>query len=232
MEKHISSQFDSELNSISSRVLELGGVVESQIANAIMALTHFDLGVSERVLEVEKTVNKMELEIDRDLSTMIVRRQPAASDLRFLIGISKTTANLERAGDEAAKIARMARSIIESGSGRRMPVAELRLAAELASQILRRALDALARLDVNEALQIMREDDKIDIEFNGFVRKLVTFMMEDARTISPSLDLLFVAKALERIGDHAKNIGEMIIYIVKGEDVRHIPLEDVESVIG
>lgn len=232
MEKHISSQFDSELNSISSRVLELGGVVESQIASAIAALTHFDTAAAERVFQMEKSVNQMELDIDRDLSTMIVRRQPAASDLRFLIGISKTTANLERAGDEATKIARMAQSIIESGSARRMPVAELRLAAELASQILQRALDALARLDVNEALQIMREDDKIDIEFNGFVRKLVTFMMEDARTISPSLDLLFVAKALERIGDHAKNIGEMIIYIVKGEDVRHIPLDDVATVIG
>lgn len=232
MEKHISSQFDSELNSISSRVLELGGLVESQISTAMLALTHFDTEKVQRVIQLEKIVNQMELDIDRDLSTMLVRRQPAASDMRFLIGISKTTANLERAGDEATKIARMAQSIIESGAARRMPIAELRLAAELASQILRRALDALARLDVDESLAIMREDDKIDIEFNGFVRKLVTFMMEDARTISPSLDLLFVAKALERIGDHAKNIGEMIIYIVKGEDVRHIPLDDVESVIG
>ncbi len=231
MVKHISTQFDSELNSISTRVLELGGAVESQIVTAILALTQFDTAAAGRVFELEKTVNQMELDIDRDLSTMIVRRQPAASDLRFLIGISKTTANLERAGDEATKIARMACSIVESGAARRMPISDLRLAAELASQILRRALDALARLDVNEALQIIREDNKIDIEFNGFVRKLVTFMMEDARTISPSLDLLFVAKALERIGDHAKNIGEMIIYIVRGEDVRHIPLEEVESVI-
>lgn len=232
MEKHISSQFDSELNSISSRVLELGGLVESQISTAMLALTHFDTEKVQRVIQLEKIVNQMELDIDRDLSTMLVRRQPAASDMRFLIGISKTTANLERAGDEATKIARMTQSIIESGAARRMPIGELRLAAELASQLLRRALDALARLDVDESLAIMREDDKIDIEFNGFVRKLVTFMMEDARTISPSLDLLFVAKALERIGDHAKNIGEMIIYIVKGEDVRHIPLDDVESVIG
>lgn len=232
MEKHISSQFDSELNSISSRVLQLGGLVESQISTAMLALTHFDTEKVQRVIQLEKIVNQMELDIDRDLSTMLVRRQPAASDMRFLIGISKTTANLERAGDEATKIARMTQSIIESGAARRMPIGELRLAAELASQLLRRALDALARLDVDESLAIMREDDKIDIEFNGFVRKLVTFMMEDARTISPSLDLLFVAKALERIGDHAKNIGEMIIYIVKGEDVRHIPLDDVESVIG
>jgi len=231
MDKHISSQFDSELNSISSRVLELGGLVESQISAAIVSLTHFEIEASDRVLEIEKKVNQMELDIDRDLSAMIVRRQPAASDLRFLIGISKTTANLERAGDEACKIARMSRSIIESGSARRMPVAELRLAAELASQILRRALDALARLDVNTALQIMREDNNIDVEFNGFLRKLVTFMMEDPRTISPSLDLVFVAKALERIGDHSKNIGELIIYIVKGTDVRHTPLEEVESVI-
>ena len=231
-DKHISSQFDSELTSISTRVLELGGLVEAQIAAAITSLVQLDRSIADRVSEVEQTVNQMELDIDRDLSKMIVRRQPAASDLRFLIGVSKTTANLERAGDEAEKIARMAKSIIQSGSGRRMPVAELKLAADLASDILRRALDALARLDAAEAVQIIREDDKIDVEFNGFLRKLVTFMMEDPRTISASLDLVFVAKALERIGDHAKNIAEMIIYIVKGADVRHTPTEKMESVIG
>lgn len=231
MQKHISSQFDSELNSISSRVLEMGGLVEKQIADAVLALTLYDEHLSDRVIELEKRVNQMELDIDRDLSTTIARRQPAASDLRFIIAISKATANLERAGDEATKIARMTKSIVASGASRKMPVAELRLAAELTSAILRRALDAFARLDVSEALEILREDDKIDIEFNGFVRKLITFMMEDPRTISPSLDLLFVAKALERIGDHSKNIGEMIIYVVKGADIRHSSIAQVESVI-
>ncbi|TSE24706.1 phosphate signaling complex protein PhoU [Tepidimonas aquatica] len=231
MEKHISSQFDAELNSISTRVLEMGGLVERQIQWAVQALLDEDSERAQQVLQVEREINELELGIDADLSTTIARRQPTARDLRFLIGISKTVGNLERAGDEAARIARMAASITESGHARRLPVAELRLAADLASGMLRRALDALARLDVDEALAIMRDDDRIDVEFNGFVRKLVTFMMEDARTISPSLDLLFVAKAIERIGDHAKNIGELIIYIVKGQDVRHAPLEQVETVV-
>ncbi|MCX7815544.1 MAG: phosphate signaling complex protein PhoU [Tepidimonas ignava] len=231
MEKHISSQFDAELNSISTRVLEMGGLVERQIQWAVQALLDEDGERAQQVLQVEREINELELGIDADLSTTIARRQPTARDLRFLIGISKTVGNLERAGDEAARIARMAASIADSGHARRLPVAELRLAADLAAGMLRRALDALARLDVDEALAIMRDDDRIDVEFNGFVRKLVTFMMEDARTISTSLDLLFVAKAIERIGDHAKNIGELIIYIVKGLDVRHAPLEQVESVV-
>ncbi|TSE32244.1 Phosphate-specific transport system accessory protein PhoU [Tepidimonas thermarum] len=231
MDKHISSQFDAELNSISTRVLEMGGMVERQIQWAVQALLEEDEELVRRVLETERTINEVELAVDADLSTTIARRQPTARDLRFLIGISKTLGNLERAGDEAARIARMAGSIMQSGQGRRLPVGELRLAADLAAGLLRRALDALARLDVEEAVAIMREDDRIDVEFNGFVRKLVTYMMEDARTISPSLDLLFVAKAIERIGDHAKNIGEIIIYIVKGLDVRHAALEQVETAL-
>ncbi|MDM7456025.1 MAG: phosphate signaling complex protein PhoU [Tepidimonas sp.] len=231
MNKHISSQFDAELNSISTRVLEMGGIVERQIQWAVQALVSEDGGLAKRVLDVEREINELELGIDADLTTTIARRQPTARDLRFLIGISKTVSNLERAGDEAARIARMVTSIVESGYGRRLPVSELRLASELGTVMLRRALDALARLDVEEAVAIMREDDRIDVEFNGFVRKLVTFMMEDPRTISPSLDLLFVAKAIERIGDHAKNIGEIIIYIVKGLDVRHAPIAQVESVV-
>ncbi|TSE21617.1 Phosphate-specific transport system accessory protein PhoU [Tepidimonas alkaliphilus] len=231
MDKHISSQFDAELNSISTRVLEMGGIVERQIQWAVQALVQEDGALAKQVLDAERAINELELGIDADLSTTIARRQPTARDLRFLIGISKTVSNLERAGDEAARIARMAASIAESGHGRRLPVSELRLASELAATLLRRALDALARLDVEEALAILREDDRVDVEFNGFVRKLVTFMMEDPRTISPSLDLLFVAKAIERIGDHAKNVGEVIIYIVKGLDVRHAPIEQVESVV-
>jgi len=173
----------------------------------------------------------MEIEIDRDLSSIIARRQPTARDLRLLIAISKTTANLERVGDEAAKIARMVRSIIEAGAPRALPTLELRYAGELASGLLNKALDAFARLDVNAALSILKEDDEIDREFDGFVRILITYMMEDPRTISASLDLLFLAKAIERIGDHAKNIAEFIIYVVKGEDVRHSSMAQVEQAI-
>ena len=230
-EKHLSSQFDSELNGVSSRVMELGGMAESQIRLAIHALLQFDVETAERVMATEHKVNAMEMEIDRELSSIIARRQPTARDLRLLIAISKTTANLERVGDEANKIARMVKSIIESGSARQLPATELRVAADLASGLLRKALDAFARLDTAAALSILKDDDLIDQEFDGFVRKLVTYMMEDPRTISPSLDLLFLAKAIERIGDHAKNIAEFIIYIVKGADVRHTSMEEIESAL-
>ena len=230
-EKHLSSQFDSELNGVSSRVMELGGMVESQIQQAVYALAQFDSEAADRVIETETRVNAMEIDIDRELSSIIARRQPTARDLRLLIAISKTTANLERVGDEANKIARMVKSIIESGSSRALPSTDLRIAADLASGLLRKALDAFARLDTAAALSILKEDDLIDQEFDGFVRKLITYMMEDPRTISASLDLLFLAKAIERIGDHAKNIAEFIIYIVKGADVRHTSMQEIESAL-
>lgn len=230
-EKHLSTQFDSELSSVSSRVLELGGLVESQIRNAIYALSQFSAEAADEVTATEAKVNNMEIEIDRELSSIIARRQPTARDLRLLIAISKTTANLERVGDEAEKIARMVRSIISSGAPRSLPSLELRVAADLASGLLRKALDAFARLDTAAAVSILKEDDQIDKEFDGFMRKLVTYMMEDPRMISPSLDLLFLAKAIERIGDHAKNIAEFIIYVVKGADVRHTSMEQIESVV-
>ncbi len=230
-DKHLSSQFDSELTAVSTRVMEMGGLVESQIRTAVYALAQFSADAATQVMENESRVNTMEVEIDHDLSSIIARRQPTARDLRLLVAISKTTANLERAGDEAEKIARMVRAIIESGSARTLPASELRVAADLASGLLRKSLDAFARLDATIALSILKEDDAIDREFDGFVRKLITYMMEDPRTISPSLDLLFVAKAIERIGDHAKNIAEFTIYVVKGADVRHTPMEQIESVV-
>lgn len=230
-DKHLSSQFDSELSGVSTRVMEMGGMVESQIRTAVYALSQFSGEAADQVLEIEARVNLMEVEIDRELSTIIARRQPTARDLRLLIAISKTTTNLERAGDEAEKIARMVKSIIESGEARKLPASELRIASDLASGLLRKALDAFARLDANAAVSILKEDDLIDREFGGFVRKLITYMMEDPRTISASLNLLFVAKAIERIGDHSKNIAEYIIYVVKGADVRHSSMEKIESLI-
>ncbi len=230
-DKHLSTQFDSELNSVSSRVMELGGLVESQIQQAIYALSHFSVDAADQVMTTEARVNAMEVDIDRDLSSIIARRQPTARDLRLLMAISKTTANLERVGDEANKIARMVKSIIGNGAPRTLPSSELRVAADMASALLRKALDAFARLDTATAVSILKEDDLIDKEFDGFVRKLITYMMEDPRTISASLDLLFLAKAIERIGDHAKNIAEFIIYIVKGADVRHTSMEHIESAV-
>ena len=230
-DKHLSTQFDSELTAVSTRVMEMGGLVESQIRTAVQALSQFSAEAAQEVIAAEARVNGMEVEIDRELSSIIARRQPTARDLRLLIAISKTTANLERAGDEAEKIARMVKSIVDSGEGRTLPASELRVEADLASGLLRKALDAFARLDAGAAVSILKEDNLIDREFDGFVRKLITYMMEDPRTISASLDLLFVAKAIERIGDHAKNIAEFIIYVVKGADIRHTPIEQVESVV-
>jgi phosphate transport system protein len=149
----------------------------------------------------------------------------------MLMAFSKVTANLERMGDEAHKMARMVKSIIESGAARNLPSSELRVAAEMASALLRKALDALARLDTKAALGILKEDDLIDDEFDGFVRKLITYMMEDPRTISASLDLLFLAKAIERIGDHSKNVAELIIYLVEGKDIRHLSMDVIESTV-
>jgi phosphate transport system protein len=228
-DKHISAQFDTELNGVSSRVMELGGLVESQLHQAVYALSNFSVEAADQVMDLELRVNGMEIEIDREIASIIGRRQPTARDLRLLLAISKTTANLERVGDEATKMARMVKSIIESGSARALPTSDLRTASDLAAGLLRKALDAFARLDTAAAVSIMKEDNLIDQEFDGFVRKLITYMMEDPRTISASLDLLFLAKAVERIGDHAKNIAEFIIYVVKGADVRHVSIEQIES---
>jgi phosphate transport system protein len=230
-DKHISSQFDAELNSISTHVLEMGGLVESQLHQALYALVHLSLETAEQVLEKETVINQMEMSIDHEIISTIGRRQPTARDLRFLMAISRTTQNLERAGDEIARIARMVKSIIQSGSPRNLPSSELRVAADLAASMLRKTLDSFARLDTVMAVAIMKQDNEIDDEYNGFLRKLITYMMEDPRTISPSLDLLFLAKSIERVGDHAKNIAEQIIFIVKGEDVRHTSMDKVESVI-
>ena len=232
-DKHLSTQFDTELNVISTRVLEMGGLVESQVAQAVDALVKFSGEQASAVLQVEERVNAMEVEIDRELHSIIARRQPTARDLRLLISISKTIANLERVGDEAARIARTVQRLINEGvsSRLRLPMTDLSFEAELAVAQLRKALDAFARLDVEGALAVLKQDDKIDQEFDGLMRKLITYMMEDPRMITASIDLVFVAKAIERVGDHAKNLAEAIIYVVKGQDVRHAAPDVVENMV-
>ena len=230
-DKHLSTQFDSELSNVSSRVMEMGGLVEAQVQQAVQALGQFNAEAARGVIALEKRVNDMDVELDHEIASIIGRRQPTARDLRLLMAIAKAVANLERAGDEAEKMARMVLSIIQSGAPRTLPASELRTAADLAAGQMRKALDAFARLDVVTAVAILREDDLIDREFDSFVRILITYMMEDARTISSSLDLLFLAKAIERVGDHAKNIAELIIYIVKGADIRHASIEEIEAVL-
>jgi phosphate transport system protein len=232
-DKHLSTQFDAELSAISTRVLEMGGLVEAQVGRAVHALVQGSAEGATQVLTIEAQVNTIEMEIDRDLSSIIARRQPTARDLRLLIAISKTIGNLERIGDEAARIARMAQRLMALGTpaSQRLPTADLGYEAELATRQLRKALDAFARLDTEAAVEVLRHDDQIDREFEGLMRKLITFMMEDPRTITACIDLVFVAKAIERVGDHAKNLAEQTIYIVKGADVRHQAVAEVQALV-
>jgi phosphate transport system protein len=220
--EHTSKQYDAELESIRSRVLEMGGLVESQIRRALEGFATGDRALLDDVISTDHRVNGLEVALDGACSHVIVKRQPAASDLRLLFGITKTVTDLERIGDEAQKVARMAKSIHERDGGMH-PVrgVDVRHAAEVALSMLRRALDAFARLDVNAATEVIRQDAAIDSEFKSILRQLVTYMMEDPRTITTALEIVWVAKAIERMGDHAKNMAEYVIYIVKGTDVRH-----------
>ena len=230
-DKHLSTQFDADLEVISNNLMRLGGLVESQVSQAIYALSVSSAEVAGDVLEIENVVNALEKEIDHEIASFIARRQPTAGDLRLLVAMSKTTANLERAGDEAAKIARKVTSILNGVAPLALPFSELRVCGELATELLRKTLDAFVRLEVSTAVGILQNDGVFDKEFDGFMRKLVTYMMEDPRTISASLDLIFIAKSVERIGDHSRNIAEFIIYIVEGRDVRHTFLADTESLL-
>jgi phosphate transport system protein len=227
LDKHLSTQFDADLNSLSSRLLEMGGLVESQISTAMRAFTQMDLETCNVVIENEKLVNDLEIQIDLACTEVIARRQPIASDLRLVMAVSKAITNLERAGDEAKQVAKMTKKLIEAGTLYQINVAEIRLSGQMAISLLRRSLDAFARLDAIAAAEVVEEDRQIDEEFRAFVRKLISYMSEDPHTISTGLDMLTIAKAIERIGDHSKNIAEFVIYVAKGSDVRHIPHDDL-----
>ncbi|TCF97603.1 phosphate transport system regulatory protein PhoU [Paraburkholderia strydomiana] len=227
-DNHLSSRFDADINGILSKVFEMGGIVESQLINAMQALNHLDLDLVDRINMDERRLNALEAEVDEVCINIIARYQPAARDLRLLTAISKTVTNLERAGDEARKVAKRTRRIAESRNALAINITEIALSGEMAISILRRALDAFARLDTASAAQIVRDNDAIDEQFRAVVQKLVTCMMDDPRVVAIALDHLFIAKAIERIGDHATNIAEIIIYVVKGKDVRHVSREQLE----
>ena len=228
MTEHISKQFDQDLEAIRSRMMQMGGLVEAHIRSAIAGYLDGDLARAEQVIAGDSKVNDLELAIDNDLGQIIVRRQPAASDLRLILAASKIVTDLERIGDEATKIARMAKDLHGPSVVQSPKLVAISHISEVAIGMLRRSLDAFARLDAAAAARIIGEDAAIDAEFHAILRQLITFMMEDPRTITQSLQLVWVAKAFERIGDHAKNIAEYVIYIVKGRDVRHIPLAELE----
>ena len=225
---HSSKQYDSELETLRGRVMQMGGLIQSQIMTAIDAFIAGDLDQLERVIADDHRVNGLEVSIDEECAQIIVRRQPAAVDLRLIMAVSKIVTDLERIGDEAAKIARIAKVIHQRDQLNSPRIAYVREVSDIALDMLRGVLDAFARLDALKAAAIVREDQAIDDRFRAIMRQLITYMLEDPRTITSAFDIVFIAKAIERIGDHAKNIAESVIYVVKGKDVRHIALDQLE----
>jgi phosphate transport system protein len=226
--EHTFKQYDAELESVRAKVLQMGGLVEQQIVNALESLVSVNPKLAAEVMENDHQVNALEVQVDEDCSHIIARRQPAAGDLRMIMMVVKTITDLERIGDEATKIARVAQKIYESDRLYKPRFNEIKTMVTLVREMLRTSLDAFARLDVSKTVEVARQDEQVDEQFRSAMRQLITFMLEDPRTISMSLEVLFVAKAIERIGDHAKNIAEYVVYMVKGKDVRHTSVEDME----
>jgi len=219
--EHSSKQYELDLEGIRSRVLQMGGMVEKQFHDAMNCFRTLNVQEAERIIAADVEVNQMEVALDDVCSHLIVKRQPAANDLRTVMATIKVITDLERIGDEATKIARAASAIHQRGL---VPIAHeeiVRVMATSAGRQLHDALDAFARMDEKQATRLIVADEEIDHEYRAVMRNAVTFMMEDPRTISAALDTVWVAKAIERIGDHAKNIAEYVIYIVEGKDIRH-----------
>lgn len=219
--EHSSKQYDLDLEAIRSKVLLMGGLVERQFYDAIDCFRTADVVQADRVIKADEEVNRLEVSLDDTCSHLIVKRQPAANDLRTVMATIKVITDLERIGDEATKIARAAKTIQERGVAAISHYETVRVIANSAGEMLHGALDAFARLDEKQATRLIAQDELIDHEFRSIMRNLITFMMEDPRTISAALDTLWVAKAIERIGDHAKNIAEYVVYVVEGKDIRH-----------
>ena len=226
---HISHKFDQEMEDLRSKVLKMGGLVEQQIGGAIDALQSVNAIGAEEIILRDHKVNALEVRIDEACTQILARRQPAASDLRMVIAVIKTITDLERIGDEAEKNAKMALSLAEDDAGFNSRYAGIRHLGAHVQQMVHDVLDAYARQDVDAAVKVVRDDEQADEEYQNLMRLLITFMMEDPRRISEVLDVLWAARALERIGDHAKNIGEYVIYLVKGKDIRHLDLDEVEK---
>jgi len=227
--EHTSTAFEADLDMTRTRVLQMGGLVEAQIVAAIGAYVTGDADLIKQVIENDARVNGYEVAIDGACSNIVVLRQPAAGDLRLIMAISKIVTDLERMGDEAKKIAKMAKQLHDHSTSTAQRFPGIRHAAETAVKMLRQALDAFARLDVAVAAEVLKGDSEIDAEFKSVLRQLITYMMEDPRTITSALETVWVAKAVERIGDHAKNLAEQVIYIVRGTDVRHTSFADIEK---
>ena len=226
LNKHISGQFNTELEAVRNNVLAMGGLVEQQLADALVAIHDQDLELARRIVETDLRVNDMEISIDEECTRIIAKRQPTASDLRLILMISKAVTDLERMGDVADKLAR---TVINNTSRSHPPLVSLESMGRQAIKMLHDALDAFARMDVEAAIQLYHDDDKIDRQYESIIRELMTYMMEDPRTIPQVLEVLWAARSLERIGDRCQHISDYIIYCVKGKDVRHTKISDLGS---
>jgi phosphate transport system protein len=229
--QHISKQFDNELENIRERVLAMGGLVEQQLINALKALTESDIQYAETVIRNEPQVNALEISIDEDCTKILARRQPAARDLRLVMAVIKTITDLERIGDESEKIAKMAIELIEK-QGPKSYYVGINAMGILVRKMVHGSLDAFARMDTRTALNVASEDPKSDEMYVAILRQLITYMMEDSRHITGAIDAVWTARSLERIGDHARNICEYVIYFVEGKDVRHTTIEEMEKEIS
>lgn len=226
---HISHQFDEDMEDLRNKVLKMGGLVEQQINGAIEALRHTNAPGAEKVILKDHKVNSLEVKIDEACTQILARRQPAASDLRMVIAVIKTITDLERIGDEAEKIAKMALSLAEDDISFHNRYSGVRHLGDAVKKMVHDVLDAYARLDVDAAIQVVRDDEVVDNDYQELMRTLATYMMEDPRRISEVMDIIWAARSLERIGDHAKNISEYIIYLVRGKDIRHLDIDEVEK---
>jgi phosphate transport system protein len=226
--EHISKQYDADLEAVRAKVLEMGALVEQQIVDALQALLKNSSELAQSVIKKDELVNALEVQIDEDCSHIIARRQPAAGDLRMVLMMIKSITDLERIGDEAAKIARFAIKASETERLAAPRFAEIKSMANSTKDMLHKALDAFARSDASKVIEIAQMDAEVDEQYQAVIRQLITFMLEDPRTISICLEVLFIAKAVERIGDHAKNISENVVYMVQGKDVRHTSIADMQ----
>jgi phosphate transport system protein len=227
-QQHISGKFNEELESLRNHMLEMGGKVERQLSAALDALVQRDSGEAELVVDRDSEVNAMEMAIDDECASILARRQPTASDLRLVVAIIKVNTDLERIGDEAAKVAKQAVRLSEEGASPSSFI-EVRHIGNRVASMLHDSLDAFARLDVDLAVEVVKGDTEVDKEYGSAMRSLVTFMMEDPRDIGVILNEMWALRSLERIGDHACNIGEHVVYLVRGLDVRHGSLEDLDK---
>lgn len=225
---HISRQFNEELDELRTHTLEMGGQVEVQVKQAVQSLIDLNIAQAEKVRATDTHINTMEINIDESCARVLARRQPAASDLRLVLTISKVTTDLERIGDEASKIALHAIGLADAGKESRGFV-EVRHLGSLVSQMVHDSLDAFARLDAEQAVQVAFDDKQVDLEYGSALREMMSVMMEDPRSISRILDVIWALRSLERIGDHARNIAEHVIYLVKGIDVRHQKPSDMAA---